>query len=309
MKRLLPFAIALMALAMALTLVLSGVLFSVNPDAPQDTALAPRSTSLPEDEGEEDDDDDDTPDADGLAPPPESDLDETPQEGIYANDRPVVTTFNTPVPEDSGTIASQRHVSASVGSSANASLLRIIDPAIDSSMQDHEADAVASAMQMQPTALIVAAAELGSDAPSLQQLPDTPRGPLLALAPTPAPSVILDDELEAPTPTDNDGTDSDGIDTPTPTDGIDTPTPTDGIDTPTPTDGIDTPTPTDGIDTPTPTDGIDTPTPTDGIDTPTPTDGIDTPTPTDGIDTPTPTDNDDSDDDDSDENDSDDDNS
>ena len=78
--------------------------------------------------------------------------------------------------------------------------------------------------------------------------------------------------------TDNDGTDSDGIDTPTPTDNDGTDS--DGFDTPTPTDNDGTD--SDGIDTPTPTDNDGTD--SDGIDTlkPTDNDGTDS----DGVNTP-----------------------
>ena len=68
------------------------------------------------------------------------------------------------------------------------------------------------------------------------------------------------DEDDTPTPTDNDGTDRDGVDTPyTDEDGVDTPyTDYDGFNTPlTDGDGVDTPTPTDNDGTD--SDGIDTP--------------------------------------------------
>ncbi len=98
------------------------------------------------------------------------------------------------------------------------------------------------------------------------------------------PRAVVAGEDDTPL-TDNDGTDSDGIDTPTPTDNDEpealvtvalqrapsttvplanqttTDTDEDGIDTPTPTDNDGTD--SDGIDTPTPTDN-------DGTDTPTP---------------------------------------
>ena len=93
---------------------------------------------------------------------------------------------------------------------------------------------------------------------------------------TPTPTATLDLRL-LPPDTDNDGTDSDGIDT-TDNDGVDT-TDNDGIDT-TDGDGVDT-TDNDGIDT-TDGDGVDT-TDNDGIDT-TDNDGVDT-TDNDGIDT------------------------
>ncbi len=93
--------------------------------------------------------------------------------------------------------------------------------------------------------------------------PDPSPTPVPTQEATPAPT-------PRPTPEDeDDDTDNDGIDTPeTDNDGFDTEANTDhdGVDTPPPTDNDGTD--SDGIDTPPETDGIDTPPETDGIDTP-----------------------------------------